>query len=234
MKKRKICIVEGEKYVLEIPIKWKIVKYIITEHFADTNDLSLFSNRAPVDIVNDNMFKRYSDTVTPQGIIAIVKQKTYEIDDVLEKSLILIGENLQDPGTIGTLVRTIAATGSSLILTKDSCDIYNQKVVRASAGAIFRLPFIVNIDIKNIIELLKQRNIKIIASNPRNGSFLCDMKQPCAIIIGNESRGLTDSTISLADEIITLPMANETESLNAGIAGSVILYEAIRQRTPLT
>ena len=231
-KESDLFLIEGKKYILEIPMDWEIVKYIISKSFADTNNLSQFSNRANIEIVKDSIFKQYSDTVTPQGIIAIVRQKAYEVKKILSKNaLILIGENLQDPGTIGTLARTATAAGASgFVLTKGSCEIYSPKVIRSSAGAILRLPFITDIDINSIIEILKQNNIKIIACHPRDGQFSCDMKESCAIIIGNESRGLTNIALTLADEIITLPMTNETESLNAGISGSIILYEAVRQR----
>ena len=230
-KESDLFLVEGKKYILEIPMEWEIVKYIASKSFAE-HDLSLFSNRANIEIIKDSAFKQYSDTVTPQGIVAIVKQKAHKINDILSKnSLILIGENLQDPGTIGTLARTASAAGASgIVLTKGSCEIFSPKVIRASAGAILRLPFIIDIDIKNIIDILKQNNIKIIACHPRDGQISCDMTESCAIIIGNEARGLTDTALTLADNIITLPMTNETESLNAGIAGSIILYEVLRQR----
>lgn len=226
--------VEGEKFVQEIPHNWHICQYIIAERFAATHDITQYESRAKCDIVRDSVFDKLSDTMSPQGILAVCEQQHHNLNSIISSSkFFLLGENLNDPGNIGALIRTAAAAGvSGVILTTGSGDIYNPKVLRAAAGAALRLPIITNADLQETLSLLKQNEIPTYAAHPR-GNILpydLDFRSSFCLLIGNESHGISETAANLADALITLPMANNTESLNASIAGSILLYEALRQR----
>jgi len=239
----KMFVVEGEKFVKEIPDDWEIVQYAVHQDYADKHNLNKFEQRAPVMFIKNSLFVSISDTVTPQGILAIVRQKKYRLHDLftdtdnkpesLSAPFILVGEHLNDPGNVGTLIRTATAAGvTGIILTTDSADFYNPKVIRASAGAALRVQIIQDISLDDAAEFLKTHHIKIYAAHPRGAQTPYDtnMQEAIAILIGNETHGISRDAEHHADALITLPMSNGTESLNAGIAGSIIMYEAVRQR----
>jgi len=240
-----LFMIEGEKFVTEIPSHWEIVRYIMAHRFTNGKDLSNYT-RAPVEIVRDSLFDTLADTVSPQGIIAIVRQKHWQLDDVIHPAsqtstdnntnFILIGENLNDPGNIGTLIRTAAAAGArGAILTQGSGDFYNPKVQRAAAGAALRLPVVTNAPLTSTLTQLKQANYAIYAAH-LNGEILpydLDLSSQFCWLVGNESQGLTPEATAQADKQVRLPMASTVESLNASIAGGILLYEVVRQRHEL-
>ena len=220
---------EGEKLVAEIPIEWNIRTYVCAESWKKTLDF-----RAPVLTVSDSRFLSISDTTNPQGIMAICEKRTFTLDHLpTQNSFLLIGEYLSDPGNIGKLIRTAAAAGvDGVILSAGSGDIYNPKTIRAAAGAILHIPVIEGANIEEIISFLKHQNVLIIATH-LGGSVLpyeLDLCQSCAVLIGNEAHGLSNSVSNLADVCVRLPMNPNTESLNASVAGGVLLYEVVRQR----
>ncbi|MCL2398606.1 MAG: RNA methyltransferase [Defluviitaleaceae bacterium] len=193
-----------------------------------------FDFRAPILTVSDSRFLSLSDTTTPQGIMAVCEKHTFTFDHLLkENSFLLIGECLSDPGNIGTLIRTAAAAGASgVVLSAGSGDIYNPKTIRAAAGAVLHIPVVEDADLPKVISFLKHQNILIIATH-LCGSVLpyeLDLCQSCAILIGNEAHGLSDSISNLADICVKLPMHSNIESLNASVAGGILLYEVVRQR----
>ena len=229
-----LFLVEGEKFVLEIPMLWEIQRYVIAKRFADGRDLSVFKKRAAIEIVRDSLFDSLADTVTPQGIIAVCKQKHWQVSHILSTGgFILVGEKLNDPGNIGALIRTAAAAGAvGLILSEGSGDIYNPKVLRAAAGAALRLPIVASVALPDTIKQLKQAKYAVYAAHPRGDMlpYALDLCSNFCWLIGSESHGLSDETAALADALVSLPMAGEVESLNASVAGSILLYEAVRQR----
>lgn len=222
-----LFIIEGEKFVQEIPAGWRVVKYIVAQRYARAHDMSFFCGNC--EIVRDSIFDSLADTVSPQGVLAVCEQKRYIIEEI-PHNFILLGENLNDPGNIGTLIRTAAAAGvSGVILTSGSGDIYNPKVLRASAGAVLRLPIVTDVSLAEIPQTIKP----IYAAHPRGDVLpyelnLCDN---FCLMVGNEARGLTNAAVNMATKLARLPMVNNTESLNASVAGSVLMYEAVRQRT---
>ena len=229
-----LFLVEGEKFVAEIPNNWEIQRYVMAQRFAQGRDLSSYKKRAPVEVVRDTLFDSLADTVTPQGIIAVCKQKHWQLNQLLTPDgFILIGENLNDPGNIGALIRTAAAAGASgMILSQGSGDIYNPKVLRAGAGAVLRLPIVTDAILPNVAHELKQARYKIYAAHLRGEAlpYALDLRGPFCWLVGNEANGLTDEAAAFADKLVRLPMADDIESLNASIAGSVLMYEAVRQR----
>jgi len=229
-----LFLVEGEKFVMEIPTNWEIQRYVMAKRFADGRDLSPYKERAPIEIVRDSLFDSLADTVTPQGIIAVCKQKQYKLDQLLSPGgFILIGECLNDPGNIGNLIRTAAAAGTAgVILSAGSGDIYNPKVIRAAAGASLRIPIITDAVLTSIIGQLKQAGYSIYAAHTRGDTlpYSLDLQGSFCWLVGSESHGISDETAALAGAWVRLPMAGDIESLNASVAGSLLLYEAVRQR----
>ena len=182
-------------------------------------------------LVSDRIFKSISDTISPQGILAICKQKKFLFEDVLSKKNIclLILETLQDPGNMGTIFRTAEAV---IIMDKTSVDVYNPKVVRSAMGAISRISHIVVEDLKESINILKENGIKIYAAHLDGKKYYDDIRYCCAtaFLIGNESRGLSEDITKVADELIKIPLHGKAESLNASVAAAILMYEFERQR----
>jgi len=229
-----LFMVEGEKFIAEIPADYQILYYVLSRKFADTHDLARFKERAQCEIIRDSLFESLADTVTPQGIIAVCRQMPWKLGDILKPGgFILMGENLSDPGNVGTLTRTAAAAGASgFVLTAGSCDVFSPKVLRAGAGAILRLPVITNADADEVFDELKKQNIPVYAAHPRGNAlpYDIDFRKEFCLLVGNESHGLSEKAVKQADALVRLPMVNDTESLNASVAGSILLYEAVRQR----
>lgn len=188
--------------------------------------------------VPDNILKQLSDTETPQGIIAVVKMKNYDLVEIMNRNkknnLFVILDAVQDPGNMGTIIRTAdAADFDAIIATKGCVDFYNPKVLRSTMGSIFHIPVINANDLSQLITNLKSKSIKIYAShlNAQKYFYDLDMSKDTAIIIGNEANGISDQTASLADELIKIPMPGKAESLNASIAAGILIYETVRQRS---
>ena len=160
--------VEGKKMFVEIPAE-DLVSVYVSETFLKENGELVKEKK--YQIVSDQVFKKISDTVTPQGIVAVVKQKSYSIDYIIEKrnkekSCIVVLDRLQDPGNMGTIVRTGEAAGiSGIIMSKDSADIYNPKVIRSTMGSIFRVPFAIVDDLAAAVDTLKDNGITTYAAH---------------------------------------------------------------------
>ena len=227
-----LFIIEGEKFINEVPNDWDC-EIIIAESFR--GDTSRYEHRENVRFVTDTVFRAISDTVTPQGILTIVRRKDYKLEilDDIAKPFILLCEDMQDPGNLGTLLRTADAAGCDCVmLTKGSVDVYNPKVLRATAGSVFHIPVIERVEIADAVTQLRERGIRVFAASPSGGIpvYEINLAQQCAIMIGNESRGLSSRAFALADETICIPMPGRAESLNASAAAAMLIYEAVRQR----
>lgn len=180
--------------------------------------------------MQDKRFASLSDTINPQGIFAVCEKRTFTLHD---KSFLLLGERLADPGNIGTLIRTAAAAGAcGVILSEGSGDIYNPKVIRAAAGAFLRIPVIDSADFPKLIPQLKTEGLTFLAAHLQGAvlPYSLDLRGNLGILIGNEAHGLSDEVSALADFRVKLPMQAGVESLNASVAGGLLLYEVVRQR----
>lgn len=192
----------------------------------------------PCEIVSDEVFEKMSDTVTPQGILCLVRQYRYHIEEMLSESkrkhaLFIILEDIQDPGNLGTIFRSAEAAGADGVIMSDkTADIYNPKTIRSTMGSVYRVPFLYAETLPPVMELLRERGLRIYAAHLSGTADYdaCDYSQGTAFLIGNEGRGLRKETAAAADESIRLPMEGEVESLNAAVASSILLYEAYRQR----
>lgn len=187
------------------------------------------------EVVADKVFCEMADTMTPQGVIASVKKSFYQLENILalpDANLLLL-EDIRDPGNLGTMIRTAEAAGiSGVILTKESVDIYNPKVVRSTMGSIFRLPIFYVDNFHEILMDMVKQNFQLFATHLRGikNYDVVNYKGKCGIIIGNEAHGITDRTADIATHLVKIPMSGEVESLNAAIAAAVMMYEAYRQR----
>ena len=188
-----------------------------------------------------DVFESAVDTQHPQGIAALLVPPTWGLESVFtvrssdnNAALLLIAAGLQDPGNLGTLIRSAEAFGATAVLTTPgTVSEWNQKALRASAGSVFRVP-VVGITVVQLIDL-KSRGVRLLATVADDPTALpvaqAELHQPCALMIGNEGVGLSAELLALADARFTIPMPGRVESLNAAVAGSLLLYEASRQRT---
>ena len=177
------------------------------------------------------LMEHMSDTKNSQGILAVVRQKKYT---ELPGDFFLILDTLQDPGNMGTIFRTAEAAGvNGILMNRDCVDVYSPKVVRATMGAMFRMPFMVSDDLPAEIQRMKSEGVQVYAAHLRGtkNHWDFDYRQPTAFMIGNEGNGLQDAIADLADTYLRIPMMGHTESLNAGVAASVLMYEVLRQRS---
>jgi TrmH family RNA methyltransferase len=201
-------------------------------------------------LVSRQVMEAIADTRTPQGISAIVSRPYFELDHLFASGpdLLVIADELQDPGNLGTIIRTAEAAGAKgLITTQYTVDPFNDKAIRASMGSALRLPLVTNASLSDVLARCRERKIKIVASNPertREELYLpkkerslevklytrIDMTVPIALIAGSEAAGISEEAKTGADEFAHIPMTEDVESLNAATATAVLLYEAARQR----
>lgn len=216
-------IVEGQKQVNEIPTDWQIQSIVVSENFSKKN--KTYTNQI---VLSDKLFTKISSTNTPQGIIAIVKKKKFNLENCLkQKGFILIADNISDPGNLGTIIRCADAFGAgSIFISKHSVDLYSDKVVRATMGSMFHLPIFTQIDTKELIAKLKENNFKICATdlNSKNKLSKTNFTDKVAFIVGNESKGVSKDLINLADFTVKIDMAGNAESLNVAIASAIMMY----------
>jgi TrmH family RNA methyltransferase len=227
--KNSLFFVEGKKQVYEIP-KNRIIKQVfVSEKYK--NGIADFKN---VITLSSRLFSKLSATKSPQGIMAVVEKKYYDVEEIFKSSgLFVVLENIQDPGNLGTIIRSADAFGAKAVfVSKGSADVYSDKTIRATMGSIFHLPIIDNINIENTLNSIKKEKISVFAASLRGGRYLNDVKFPdkSAIVIGNEASGLRNETENLANTLVKIYMTGDAESLNAAIAASIIIYEATKNR----
>ena len=230
-KRRGLFVIEGIRMFTEIPAD-RIVKVYASESFVEANSEVLAG--VSYEVVSDKVYAQMSDTKTPQGIMALVKMLDYNVDDIAkgDKPVIVILENIQDPGNLGTIIRSAEGAGATgIIMSANTVDIYNPKVIRSTMGALFRMPFIYVPNIVDTCKCLKDKGITLFAAHLNGRTYYKEnLNLPMGIMIGNEGNGLTDELSQVADKLIKIPMEGSLESLNAAVSTAVILYEAYRQR----
>ena len=228
-------VIEGIKMYREIPTE-KIVATFVKESyyndkFHNKDNTTLYN----YEVVADKVFDGMSQTMTPQGILAIVKQPEYNFDEIISRkeSKLLFLEDIRDPGNIGTMIRTAEGAGfDGIVLSKESVDIYNPKVVRSTMGAIYRVPFIYE---ENFADKLRDKYIKAgysLYAAHLEGAInytKLDYNEKTGIIIGNEANGISKEVASIAGNMIKIPMEGKVESLNAAVSAALIMYEVYRQ-----
>jgi TrmH family RNA methyltransferase len=182
--------------------------------------------------VDEKIFNTITDVETPQGVLAVVSKKQNKKLIDYKKDLIVILDGIQDPGNLGTILRTADSCNlSQIILSKKTVDVFNPKVVRSTMGAIFRVNVLESNNLTQTIKEIKKHKFNVYATALSNSSkSIYDVNyKKSAIIIGNESNGVSKEVLEIVDEKITIPMLGKTESLNASVATGIVLYEYIRQ-----
>ncbi len=230
--KDRLFSAEGVRILNEVP-KERVRNIYISESFIKSCDITGFE-ADKIEVVTDEVFKSIADTTTPQGILSLIEMPRYNIEEMIrDDSLLIILEDLQDPGNLGTIMRMAEGAGAcGVIMTKQTTDLFSPKAVRATMGAIFRMPYFITDSIEETISQLKKASINIYAAT-LDGDCDYDKQDytnPSAIIIGNEGAGIKPGTAALADKKIFIPMKGSLESLNAAMAAGIITYEAARQR----
>ncbi len=192
----------------------------------------LQSRQVEIIEVSDAVLKACSDTETPQGLIAVIKSP--RLDWLLKPQLIVIADRLRDPGNLGTLLRSSAAAGvSGVLLAPETVEAFNPKVMRGAMGAHFRLP-ILEAEWAAIADRVRGLPVYVAEADASQSYTSIDWTQPSALIVGGEAEGTSATAAKLATARISIPLAREVESLNAGVAASVIVFEAQRQRQQKT
>jgi TrmH family RNA methyltransferase len=170
-----------------------------------------------------------------QGVIATVRPSEFTLDETVEgaPALIVVLARLQDPGNVGTILRISEAFGATgCIALRGTASFYNSKVVRATAGSLFRLPHVQAVDLTDLVSALKQRSVRIVGTAPSSESSIekWNWSVPVAVMIGNEGAGLSPDELKVCDTVLRIPHSSSVESLNSAISAAVILYEASNQR----
>lgn len=191
--------------------------------------------RIPIAEVSREIFTSIADTETPQYIMAVLKIPQWELDEILQREnlLLVIVDRIQDPGNLGTIIRTADAVGADgVILLKGTTDPYNPKSVRSTMGSIFSVPIIQQDNVDNLFGVLRKRGITIVATSLDSdvSYFELDYTGNTAIIIGSEAGGVSEEVSCKASISVKIPMLGKVESLNAAVACGVILYKALEQR----
>ena len=238
--KKGLFIIEGSKLFFEaLNEEEKIASIFMSEQFLSTGESKEILAKAAARSIKtyalpDRLFKAISDTESPQGILAVIKARHRNINQLpTEGNLLVILETLQDPGNMGTIIRTADAAGFTGIIVSQGCvDVYNPKVLRSTMGSIFHIPLFFSDNLGETIQILKSKGSKIYAAHLKGTSnyFQLDMHNDTAIIIGNESKGISAEIAALADELVKIPMIGKAESLNASVAAALLMYESVRQR----
>lgn len=187
------------------------------------------------ELVSEEVFARMSDTQTPQGILVVLKRQAYELQQLLQgdRPLLALLEDIQDPGNLGTILRTGEGAGiTGVIMSRKTVDIYNPKTIRSTMGSIYRVPFLYVEDMGETVRSLQKKGIRVYAAHLQGRNYYSSFSFTggTAFLIGNEGNGLRRETAELADSYLKIPMEGQVESLNAAIAASLLMYEAHRQR----
>lgn len=235
-REEKLFLVEGKRMVFEADPS-RVREVFVSEDYKGLAEAELEARFPDTDIylLQANVFKSIVDTQTPQGILAVVEQQDYSIDDMLkgQDTLLLLLEDIQDPGNLGTMIRTGEGAGvTGIITSQNTVDIYSPKTVRSTMGSIYRVPVVTTSDFLATMKALQKEGVTLYAAHLKGEDFYdrADYKKASGFLIGNEGNGLKDETAKAADVFIKIPMEGQVESLNAAIAATLLIYEAHRQR----
>lgn len=240
-KERKL-VVEGVRLAEEaFQSNWRTETFVYTEEAVQNERgarlLELAQRKcAEIYQITPTIMRQLSDTESPQGVLAVLWQPDYALADVLlgRPPLVVVVDGVQDPGNLGTIVRSADAAGASgVLLLKGTVDIYNPKTIRATMGSLFHLPVVTTDDSIGALAYLASAGVTLIVGDPiaEVAIFKANLQRPVAILVGNEGAGPQVNLEQLKHLKVTIPMPGRTESLNVAMATSIMLYEAVRQRT---
>ena len=222
-------VVEGIKMLKEAIIEKADINLIVVSQEAEKNidvDISKYNKI----IVTDKVFKTLTDVVSPQGILAIINKKENKDLDISSDYIIAL-DGIQDPGNLGTIIRTAdSASLKQIIVSKNTVDAYSPKVIRSTMGAIFRVNIIEVESLAYTLKKLKNNNFNIITTSLDTNNSIYDISyNKSVVVIGNEANGVSREVLDLADYKVKIPMLGKTESLNASVATGIMIYEYVRR-----
>lgn len=239
-KEQDAFVVEGIKMVSEIPEGNLIQLYVMESYLTQQEQKRELEkivdfHRIHYEIVADRVFREMADTQTPQGILAVVRQQHYGFEDLFSNNRaahLMILEGIQDPGNLGTILRAGEGAGvTGIIMSKGTVDLYNAKVIRATMGSIYRVPFFYTDSFFEVLKEVKKRAVLYAAHLLGECCYdQADYRGNTAFLIGNEANGLSKEAAGYANQLIRIPMFGKVESLNAAVASSILMYEVSRQR----
>lgn len=245
-REERLFVVEGIRMFREAPDEW-IREVYVSESFLQKcekeNDGESLGRirKYRHEVFTDEVFRKVSDTQTPQGVLCVLAMPHYELADSVDSwladsrkaPLLMLLEDLQDPGNLGTILRAGEGAGvDGVVMTGRTVDFFNPKVIRATMGSIYRVPFFVVEDLGGTIGFLVGKGVSVYAAHLDESVDYdrVDYTKPTAFLIGNEGGGLRRETARRASQYIKIPMMGQVESLNAAAAATVLMYEAARQR----
>lgn len=230
-------VIEGIKLVEEaINENAKIKQIVICEECTKTQEISkkLMYEIASFDCiyVTENVFNNITEVKNPQGILAVIERKNTENEINYNEDIIVALDGIQDPGNLGTILRTVDSIGlKQILVSKETADVYNPKVVRSTMGAIFRVKVIECEDLEKTLKQIKKHKYEIVVTSLRTNESIYDIEyNKKVIVIGNEANGVSKEIQEMADKKVKIPMLGKTESLNASVATGIVLYEYVRQK----
>ena len=231
-RKEGLFAVEGLRIASEIP-EGVLEECYVSEGFAAEHEISeVFGYETDTVVVSSAVFKKMSDTQNPQGILCVCRKNEETADDFLSGRRIgelrlLILEGIQDPGNLGTMIRTAEGAGfDAIIADENTVDVYNPKVTRSTMGSLFRMPVIYTQDLPAFIDDIKQSSVTVYAAHLDGKKSYREVRygSRIAFLIGNEGAGLSDEITKKADELVRIPMQGKLESLNAAVAAALLMY----------
>lgn len=233
-----IYLVEGFKMCEEAPEEAIQEIYVTPEalqRIAKLPKLREKLDRMGYETVDSEVFQKMSDTQTPQGVLCVMKRMVSSIEQLLAapNPLLMVLEDLQDPGNLGTIVRTGEGAGiTGIIMSQGTVDIYNPKTIRATMGSIYRVPFVYVEALPVTVRQMQEKGIAVYAAHLAGVSYYdsFSFQKGTAFLIGNEAKGLSSELSDCADSLLKIPMEGQVESLNAAVSAALLLYEAHRQR----
>lgn len=234
-----LFLVEGIRFVEEaLQSKAEIIHVVYSPRLLENDRGQVLLRNinklgVPVQQVSAKVLSHIADTETPQGIAAAVRKLDRGLADVtFSNGLFIVLDEVQDPGNLGTIMRTALAAGAcALICTVGTADIYNPKSLRSSMGAVFNLPFVQGVDLKGLASWLRDTQIRLLVADAQGEDvyFRANLRPPLAVAIGNEGRGVSDALVQLAAKRVRIPLQGGVESLNAGVAAALLMFESARQ-----
>lgn len=233
-KKYQLFVIEGLRAVKEIPQSIKIETLLVSEEVEEA--LYEGVQTKEILVMPASIFNTISETISPQGIMAVVESVDIRLTELnLQDGPYLLLENLQDPGNLGTIIRTAHAFDfKGILMTKGCVDLYSPKVVRATMSSLFYSPIVIDENIETYIEYIKEKNIKLYTTALDDKAKMLgevSFEKNMVLVIGNEGNGVSEYCLQHTDHTIMIPMPGGAESLNASVASAVCMYEILRQNT---
>jgi len=233
-------MIEGVRFLEEAVFAGTSIKYCLCSEDLggdriDSLIKEMLQRNIKVYLVEDNLMQDVCETKSPQGIVAVIEKREFNSDALFEESdFIVLIDRVQDPGNLGTIIRTADAAGAwGVIISDGSVDPYSPKVLRSTMGSIFHVPVIYDMDIVSAIGGLKTHGFTVYVSSLKGSTAYYNeiYRGKTAIVIGNEANGVDSKIVQTADRLIKIPMPGKAESLNAAVAGSILMFEVVKQRS---